>query len=129
MRRDNSNLAERRENPRHLATPGNRESRPIGRAGWKGNIRDPGKGVPSEMPDIPVANHRNHPRKAANLESYAYSTSDHRGYAHLPSRGFPNMVVGSCPPFAPPTYQNLERDVKFRIPWKPGAPIAHCWLC
>ena len=44
-----------------------------------------------------------------------------RGFAPIPRDWFPNMVVGSCPAFAPSTFRSWKREIKLWIAGQPSA--------
>ena len=50
-------------------------------------------------------------------------TLDSRGFDPLPSHGYPNMMIDSCPGFTPNTFQNWKREVKLWIAGMPGATV------
>ena len=50
-------------------------------------------------------------------------TADSHGYDPLPSHGYPNMMIDSCPAFTPNTFQNWKREVKLWIAGMPGATV------
>ena len=58
-----------------------------------------------------------------NVKDPGKITSDSHGYNLLPYFFYPNMMVDSCPPFTPATFQNWKREVKLRIAGQPGATV------
>ena len=67
----------------------------------------------------------NHPAMPnVSIDSpFRMPTNTDYGPTPLPRSGFPNMVVGPCPQFAPNTFQNWKREVELWVAGQPGVSV------
>ena len=73
------------------------------------------------IPRGPTSHSQTDPDEQTRPNPFRMPSNHERSYAPLPSVGFPNMVVDSCPSFTPNTFQNRKREIKLWIAGQPGA--------